>query len=141
MKMTIKQWKKWIFLGSLCLVVLMLLISNFQGKSQDKEFMADYILYQEALNNYDQGDYDQAYKIYQKLLRNPRYFHSVELNLQMARTEIERQNHEEAIKYYEKIKRNYPAIVLDKGFLDEYAWELFVEDDERYKKYFERLKS
>ena len=141
MKMTIKQWKKWIFVGSLCLVVIMLLISNFQGKSQEKEFMADYILYQEALNNYDQGDYDQAYKIYQKLLRNPRYFHSVELNLQMARTEIERQNHEEAIKYYEKIKRKYLAIVLDKGFLDEYAWELFVEDDERYKKYFERLKS
>lgn len=141
MKINNKLSKKWIFISSLCLVVLVLLISNFQGKSQDKEFMADFILYQEALNNYDQGDYDQAYKVYQKLLRNPRYFHSVELNLQMARTEIERQNHEEAIKYYEKIKRKYPAIVLDKGFLDEYAWELFVEDDERYKKYFERLKS
>ena len=141
MKMNNKQFKKWIFVGSLCLVVFMLLISNFQGKSQDKGFLADYNLYQEALDRYDQGDYDQAYKIYQKPIKNPRHFHSIELNLQMARTEIERNNHEEAIKYYEKVKRKYPAIILDRNFLDEYAWQLFVEDDERYKKYFERLKS
>jgi len=141
MKIGNKKLKKWIFLSSLCFVAFILMITNHQGKSQDKELLADYILYQEALNSYEEGDYEQAFKNYQKLLRVPRYHSSIELNLQMARTEIERQNHEEAIKYYEKVKRKYTAIVLDKGFLDEYAWQLFVEDDERYKKYFERLKS
>jgi len=135
------NWKQWIFVSTLCFVLLITVLTGLQGKKQDKEFLADYMNYQEALEHFYEGDYDQAYKIYEKLLRNPRYHNSIELNLQMARTEVEKHNHKEAIRYYEKIIRKYPAILLDNDFLDEYAWELFVEDDERYLKYFERLKT
>lgn len=138
--MTINKstWKMRSFLGVICIVLFVLILTGQQGKAQDKEFLTDYITYQNALDSYKQKDYDLAFENYRILLDKQRYQSSIELNWEMAKTETYRRNYNEAISYFEKVKDEFPAILLDKYFLNQYGWVLEKIGDGRAAKYLER---
>lgn len=133
-------YKKWTFFASICLVLFILLLTGQQGKTQDKAYLNDYMLYQEALQDYEQGDFDLAFSNYQMLLNDRNYHNSIKIKWEMAKTEIQRQNYSEAIEYYEMIIDQFPSILVNKSFLEQYGWVLDKTGDERAAKYLDRIK-
>lgn len=135
----IEEYKRWIVLATFCLALVVLFIGIGQGKDQDQRYLNSYLLYQKALNHFDQEEYDEAHDIYETLLSSSRYHDSVSLNWEMGRTELSRENYAEALVYYDKVKEEYPAIVLEEDFLSEYSGLLRYLKDERFAYYEDKI--
>jgi len=127
--------KEWLFAGFVLVVLVTLIFTGIEGKKQDRARLADYLEYQKAEEYYSQGDFEEAYPIFQKLIEKPEYRNSVVLNWAIAQILKDRGEYSEALVYYDHIWKCYPAIVNNPIFLEEYVGALSQTGDERIKLY------
>ncbi len=125
------RWREWIFAGTVCLVLLVLLFSGMEGKKQDRQYLSDYLRFEEAEENYRHKDFEKAFPIYEELAQKPMYQESVVICWGMAQILKYRGEYATSLKYYDRIRLNYPAIVRNEVFVEEYVEVLSLTGDER----------
>jgi Tfp pilus assembly protein PilF len=136
-----KQKNNIIFIVLLMLISLGVIYSFIQTREEITRLNFDTQVYQAAQGKLQSGNYEQAITLYSSLLNKVKNQKSPTLNWEMAYCYKKSGDFTQAARYYERTRMLYPAVVINPGFIKEYAEVLFLARDyAKCRVYLERLR-